>query len=324
MPNLSPALFIIAVFTFLWLVTDCNAGTFTTHTITHDNIERGYIKFVPSNLPDAPVPLVFALHGGGGSAANLSRPGSVWREWTVLAERDKFIVVYPDGWGNHWNDCRSDDAFGSTANDVGFIDRLITAISAQHNVSFRQVYSTGFSNGGMMSWRLAFELSHRVAAVAPVAANLPVDSPECPNLPTRPVSVVFMVGDTDSLMPYQGGFVANDPRRGAVRSAQATLDFWRNFLGTGTANVTTALPDTNSNDNSTVTKYEYGSVRSKARLTFYRVFGGGHGTPSIDYPATIPGTGSQNRDAEAIHELWNFMKTKLLQKRRTALLPNNL
>ncbi len=313
---------VITIFIFLGAVSVCHAGTFTTHTISQDNITRSYIKFVPANLPDAPVPLIFALHGGSGSAAQMSNPSSPWREWTVLAERDKFIVIYPDGVNNSWNDCRSDNTIVSTADDIGFIDLLIDTISAQHNVNFRQVYSTGTSNGGLLSWRLAFELSHRVAAVAPNIANLPVDPfGECPSRPTHPISVVFMLGDLDSLMPYQGGFVTNNPQAGTVRSAQATLDFWRNFMGTGTANVTTALPNTNPNDNSTVTKYEYGSVRTRARLTFLRVIGGGHSTPSILWPTQNFGTGSQNRDVEAIHEFWNFMRSRYLQKRRTALLP---
>lgn len=136
-----------------------------------------------------------------------------------------------------------------------------------------------------MSWRLAFELSHSVAAVAPNIANLPVDTlGECTSRPTHPISVVFMLGELDSLMPHQRGFVNSNPQAGTVRSAQATPDFWRTFLGTGTANVTTAMPDTNPNDNSTVTKYEYDSVRTRARLTFFRVIGGGHSTPSVIWP----------------------------------------
>lgn len=323
MRKLSLILVAAVIFAFFLAVSDCHAGTFTTHTIIHENITRSYIKFVPSNMPNTAVPLVFSLHGGTGSAAGMSGPNSPWREWTVLAERDKFIVVYPDGVNNSWNDCRSDNTTVSTANDVGFIELLIDTLSSQHNISFRQIYATGTSNGGLLSWRLAFELSHRIAAIAPHIATLPVDPfAECPGRPTRPISVVFMLGDADSLMPYAGGLVNNNPAAGNVRSAEATLDFWRNFLGTGTVNITTALPDTNPNDNSTVTKYEYGSLRTKARLTFYRVFGGGHSTPSISFPNTNFGTGSQNRDIETVHEFWNFMRFRILQKKQSALLPN--
>ncbi len=294
MSNFSLIFIIAIIFMFFLSATDSRAGTFTTHTITHENISRSYIKFVPSDMPNTAVPLVFSLHGGGGSAAQMSNPNSPWREWAVLAERDKFIVIYPDGVGNSWNDCRSDNSTVSTANDVGFIDLLIDTISSEHQISFRQIYSTGTSNGGLLSWRLAFERSHRFAAIAPHIANLPVDPfAECPSRPDRPISVVFMLGDLDSLMPYQGGLVNNNPAAGNVLSAEATLNFWRNFLGTGTANITTVLPDTNPNDNSTVTKYEYGAMRTKAKLTFYRVFGGGHSTPSIIFPTTNFGTGSQ-------------------------------
>ncbi|MBK7394107.1 MAG: hypothetical protein IPI64_12550 [Chloracidobacterium sp.] len=314
-------LFMAIVGTFLFCVRDCYAGTFSTHTITHENLTRSYIKFVPSDLPNTVVPLVFSLHGGTGSAAGMSGPNSPWREWTVLAERDKFIVVYPDGVNNSWNDCRSDNTRVSTANDVGFVELLIDTLSSQHNISSRQIYATGTSNGGLLAWRLAFELSHRIAAIAPHIANLPVDPfGECPARPTRPVSVVLMLGDADSLMPYQGGLVTNNPAAGTVRSADDTVNFWTNFLGTGNSNISTVLPNINLNDNSTVTKYEYGS-QSRAKITFYRVFGGGHSTPSITFPTTNFGTGSQNRDIETVHEFWSFLKLRLLQKKRPALPP---
>ena len=313
MKSISPVLFVLASLTCFLLFSESNAGTFTAHNIFHENISRSYIKFVPSGI-DGPVPLVFALHGGNGSAAKMAGPGSPWRELTVLAERDKFIVVYPNGL-NGWNDCRSDDLLGSTADDVGFIDALITTISSEHTINPRRVYATGTSNGGMMSWRLAFELSNRIAAVAPNIANLPVDPVgECRSVPDRPISVAFMIGDQDSLMPFEGGVVAYNPQRGTVQSVQATLDFWKNFLSTATQPVATVLPNLNQDDSSIVIKYEYRSlITNRINLTYYRVYGGGHTTPSVSFPITAFGTGSQNRDVETVNAFWNFMRTKLLQ-----------
>jgi len=50
--------------------------------------------------PEQSVPLVFVFHGGGSAAADtmgLSR-------FNALADREKCIVVYPQGIGRSWND----------------------------------------------------------------------------------------------------------------------------------------------------------------------------------------------------------------------------
>ncbi|MCY2929829.1 MAG: hypothetical protein NTV86_10115, partial [Planctomycetota bacterium] len=47
----------------------------------------------------------------------------------------------------------------------------------------RRVYATGMSNGGMMCYRLAAELSDRIAAVAPVSGTQAIEEGN----PKRPV-----------------------------------------------------------------------------------------------------------------------------------------
>lgn len=84
-------------------------GTLSDHTIAYDDITRDYKKYVPAGLPNKGVPLVFVLHGGGGlGAASRIAPGQPFYRWRELADRDKFIIIYPEGIDGNWNDCRSD------------------------------------------------------------------------------------------------------------------------------------------------------------------------------------------------------------------------
>ena len=58
-------------------------------------------------------------------------------------------------------------------NDVAFIAALIDHLIKKFNADPKRVYATGMSNGAMMSYRLGCELSGKIAAIAPVAGNIP-------------------------------------------------------------------------------------------------------------------------------------------------------
>jgi polyhydroxybutyrate depolymerase len=56
--------------------------------------------------------------------------------------------------------------------DVAFLDALLDDLAGAYRVDPRRVFATGMSNGAMMAYRLASELSERIAAVAPVAGTM--------------------------------------------------------------------------------------------------------------------------------------------------------
>ena len=147
-------------------------------TVEWDGAARIYGVYVPVGVP-VPAPLVFVLHGGGGSAE------TVWeqehgRSWRALADEHGFVLVLPEGRSDpespdahHWNDCRADvgsAAVRSAEDDVGFLVGLIDAVSDIASIDPARVYATGASNGGMMAYRLAIEAGDRFAAIAAVIA----------------------------------------------------------------------------------------------------------------------------------------------------------
>src|SRR5690349_10175005 len=93
------------------------APQFTMHIGGHN---RTYLLHVPPRHdPHKSSALVVVLHGGGGNGRMMERVG-----FSDLADREDFLVAYPDGIEHNWNDGRQDVrayAFKKNIDDVGFI-----------------------------------------------------------------------------------------------------------------------------------------------------------------------------------------------------------
>jgi len=77
-----------------------------------------------------------------------------WSGWSQLADREGFIVIYPEGIGllgflQHWN---AGHCCGKAAeddwDDVAFIEAAINGVSIQYEIDKHRIYMVGFSNGG--------------------------------------------------------------------------------------------------------------------------------------------------------------------------------
>jgi polyhydroxybutyrate depolymerase len=184
----------------------------TPRTLTIDGVERSYLVHAPPDYDGTTrVPVVFDFHGLGGNSnqqKNLSR-------WDDVADANGFITVYPQGIDNAWN---AGLCCGDGGDDVAFVRRIIEALTADACIDRRRVFSSGCSNGGGMSYKLACEASDVIAAVAPVDFDC-VDGAGCSDCePGRPVSVVQFRGTNDQLVPYDGN--------GPFAGAQANLATW--------------------------------------------------------------------------------------------------
>jgi polyhydroxybutyrate depolymerase len=138
----------------------------------HDSLKRTFNIHIPASFDKTvQLPLVIALHGRGANGASmvfLTHKG-----FNKMADKDGFIMVYPDGIELNWNDGRMDEEANDRAHrenidDVGFISALIDSLINDYNIDPKRVYVTGISNGAIMSYRLACELSDKITAIAPV------------------------------------------------------------------------------------------------------------------------------------------------------------
>jgi polyhydroxybutyrate depolymerase len=277
-------------------------GTVVRHALTAAG-QRGYfLEYLPPRRPRRGRPrAVVVLHGGTQPAESLLTPGQPAIRWQTLADRHGFVVLYPQT-GRVWNDCRADNPFAGRGDDVGFI----AAVVRRARVDPRRVDVAGESNGAMMTLRLAIEDGHRYAAFGLSSGQLAARS-ECRGRPS-PASVAHLKGDADRVIPFGGGGVGPG-FRGTVRSARATIAFWRsvNHLP-ARPSATRALPDRDPTDGSRVTEQRY-TAPHKHPLTVELVHGGGHVEPSRLYPyPSIPLLGPQNRDLEAVDVEWRAFR----------------
>lgn len=309
----------IATILFIGTAAAQSGTLVSANTLAHDGLTRYYHYYVPDGLGPSP-PLVFLLHGGTRGYTEVITGTSAGQEWLSVADDEKFLLIIPNGVdpdtgftdteSQNWNDCRADDTDTATgADDVGFISALIDWAIANFDVDTQRVYSTGASNGGMMSYRLARELGHRIAGIACFVANEPA-VPECGGLP-YPTPVFICNGDGETVfMPWDGGYVV-DATRGTVQSAIATRDFWIARNGTSTTpSMVVNYPNIDTSDGTTVSSALYTGGLEGTEVMFYTVSNGGHTIPSINYPLPLLAlavVGPQNNDIEGARHAWAFL-----------------
>src|SRR5215470_7309593 len=132
-------------------------GEATEHVMTAGGRERTFIEYVPKTLKPG-APLLFVLHPSGGDAASMRQYSNY--EFDELADKHGFLVVYPDGFDNTWNDCRGGSPFSSKRlkiDDAGFVTSLLNLEVTAHAVDRKRVFAAGWSNGAQLAYRLALE-----------------------------------------------------------------------------------------------------------------------------------------------------------------------
>ena len=183
------------------------AGT-TEYSLNYGGLTRKYLLHIPAHRdPGKPLPLVIALHGGGGHAAFMADDARYG--WVGKADREGFAVVFPNGYSRlpggrfaTWNagQCCG-DARDRNIDDVGFVRALVADVRRKQAIDPSRVFATGMSNGGMLSHRLACDAADLVRAVASVAGT--DATTDCK--PSRPVSVLHIHARDDTHVLFGGG-----------------------------------------------------------------------------------------------------------------------
>jgi polyhydroxybutyrate depolymerase len=274
-------------------------------------IDRTAFVHAPGKPAALPMPLLLVLHGGGGTAEGMVKLTK--GRFDALADRDGFVVAYPQGVGRSWNDGRHDlvsEATREHVDDVGFFRDLIAELSRRYPIDRRRAFVAGMSNGGMMAMRLACSLSSELRGVAAVASSLSKDAAaSCPG--ASAVSVVEIAGTADPIVPYGGGEVkVLWMGRGSVTGAPQTAAAWAKRAGCGLVASETPLAAVVA-DGTSVRRIEYPGCASGARVVLYRVEGGGHAWPGgLPYLGErMIGKTSRNLDAcDAIWEVFSALK----------------
>jgi polyhydroxybutyrate depolymerase len=278
------------------------AQTLLADSLVHDGQMRTYFLFVPQSYsPDQAHPLVLNLHGAGSSGLEQI----IYSRFHDTADTAGVLVLTPDALDNFWN-----SGFGevpdSDPDDVGFLLALIDSVSANWSVDPDRVYSTGMSNGGYMSYRLACEAADRLAAIASVTGSMTTGILAACS-PSRAVPVMQIHGTEDATVPYGGSPVS--------ASMDQVVDFWVANNDCPEEPQVLDLPDISS-EGCSVQQLRYFPCLDWSETVLLRVDGGGHTWPGA-FP--LPDAGCTNQDIRASNEVWLFFRRHNRANRFTGL-----
>jgi polyhydroxybutyrate depolymerase len=239
-------------------------------SIDAGGVTRTYRYYAPPQA-SGKLPLVFILHGAGGTAERLAPVVRFER----LAAAKRFLVVYPDAFEKHWNDLRGIPEWTShqrNIDDIGFFSALIDRFIARHNADPKRIFVAGISNGGLMSHRLGCELAGKIAAIAPVVRTFTNKlSDAC--RPARPIPVHMFFGTADKLVPFAGGIQKMGSAETPVLSAQQTIDRW------AALNACSKPPSVTKTAEPAGTRQVFSGCRDNAEVVAYIREGAGHSWP---------------------------------------------
>lgn len=190
--------------------------------ITVDGKTRKYWLYVPASLEgNENVPVVFSLHG----RYNTDKPDDTGKPlFTSLANKEGFIVVYPQGrnggseqdradypgnWYNGFGDSTGWEATGKENADTKFIKALVekiktdykTPTASNNNISVdpKRFYLCGFSMGGMMTYACAKVLNGTFAAYGS-CGGFPLNEFHMNLATENPIPFIHLHGKNDNML----------------------------------------------------------------------------------------------------------------------------
>jgi polyhydroxybutyrate depolymerase len=264
---------------------------------------RSYLLHVPPGLdPGRPVPVVLAFHGATSNARLMQQFSGL----SAKADAAGFLAVYPNGTGNlnvlTWNGgtcCGY--AHNHQVDDVAFVRAVLDDLAGVAPVDPRRVYAAGMSNGAHMTYRLASELTDRLAAVACVAGPMATD--DCH--PSRPISVLHIHGTDDEFAPFHGGVGARSVYGTHSHSVEYTIRCWVRANGCPAAPTVTVEPPRVA-DGTRIIRKVYGPCADGTEIVLIIVERGGHtwpGRPPL--PLTL---GKSTANLDANDTIWDFFQ----------------
>ena len=249
-------------------------GNYKTYSFTHDDLTRTYDVYIPSTLKKN-ASVFFLFHASRGNSKDMR--SSTGYDFEYLAQEKGFLVVYPQGYKNHWNDCRATADYAANIqdiDDVGYFQQMIKSLEENYMINRKQLVVSGISNGGHMVFKLAHEIPKDILLYTSFAANLPVqDNNDC-SLSQEEVNMIIFNGTNDPINPYEGGLVSilGNDSRGFVISAEETYNYWRGLTSYEEEKIVT-VPQLDSDSKTFVVKKE--SIGSKY-VALYSLVNGGH------------------------------------------------
>jgi phospholipase/carboxylesterase len=188
--------------------TDTPDGTGVMHASNDTGMRGGFSIYVPEWIDrSAPVPIVFALHGGSGHGRLF-----LWN-WVREARSRGFIVVAPTARGDTWSLMEPEI-------DAENFAGILAEIGSRYALDPKRRLLTGMSDGGTFTLLSGLDADSPFTHLAPVAASfhpmmLAMSEPER----IRGLPVYLTHGALDWMFPVTVGRTA----AGSLRAAGAAV-----------------------------------------------------------------------------------------------------
>ena len=267
-------------------------------------LERTYLVHVPPQAKAGkPLPVVLMFHRALTHGEGMVR-------FTGLSDKGDqagFVVVYPNGTGRlermlFWNggNCCG-YAQSHDVDDVGFVRALLDHLASEIKVDPKRVFATGISNGAILCYHLADQLSDRIAAIAPVSGTMGAETCH----PKHPVSVIHFHGTADEFVPFAGGKGSKGVGMVDFFSVEHSIQNWVKADGCPGEPTTTRLPQ-RAGDPTSVVRKAYGPGNEGAEVVLYQIEGGGHTWPG--HPLAVGFLGKATETISANDLMWEFFQ----------------
>jgi len=274
----------------LWFVISFFGGR---NSIDVDGTERFYHIHVPSSYDeDQPMPLLLMFH---------MRMGNAWlmqeiTQFNQLADEERFIVVYPDGYQRSWADgSQRYESDKAGIDDVAFTQALLAELSAQYAIDEKQLFVTGFSNGGFLTHRLGCELSEQIAGIATVSGVMAENVLQTCEA-TQPLPVMMIHGSGDKDIAWEG-------KPPELASVPATIEKWVALNG---CDPDPTIEHLDPAADATFLVRETYDCPEGAQVVFYTIVDGGHRWPGAGNQWQYWLSGNLSQDIDASEEVWTF------------------
>ena len=277
-----------------------------------DGLRRTVRFHVPSTLAARPA-LVIALHGSGGDGARFRHVSA--GAFDRLADAHGAIVAYPDAVGGQWHDCRGRAPYQAALagiDDVAFMKAIVRRASELAQRPLAGAFAVGYSNGGHLVFRLAWEAPEVFAGFAAITAHLPVEEERACAASDAPVSMLLISGTEDRINPWRGGRIElpGGVTFGRVLSAEETAAHFRDRARIAGDPIVERHPDTVPEDGAVVVSRRWRAGNGH-EVVLMAVDGGGHTFPmrAPVFPEDVVGRAS--RDLDGPDAIWAFFARRL-------------
>jgi polyhydroxybutyrate depolymerase len=147
----------------------------------------------------------------------------------------------------------------------------------------------------MMCYRLAAELSDRIAAIAPVAGTIAIDESK----PKRPVPVIHFHGTKDTFVPFE-----TKKGKSRLKGVDESVQIWMKLNDCEEKPKMDVL--SKDGDELKVTRKTFGGGKEGAEVVLIVIEDGGHSWPGMTPPAGFMGKCAMNISANEM--MWEFFK----------------